>query len=115
MSSTPSPVPHEAVRGRIEALGESIGQLLSRVADAFRTSDEREAEELVRKGRELAEESEELVRAISVSGYSSSPSVCLVLIARFYKRIVAHATNILSAVIMPPHKIDFFDEEELET
>jgi hypothetical protein len=37
-----------------------------------------------------------------------------VLLTRFYKRIAAHLSNVLSVVVMPLHKIDYFDERELE-
>ena len=97
----------------IRSLGTEIGQLLERVGEVFAQSNEQEAEMLVRQGRELAARCDELVRRVAASGYESGPTTCLVLATRFYKRIVAHATNILTAVIMPAHKIDFFDEEEL--
>ena len=35
------------------------------------------------------------------------------LLTRFYKRVGAHLVNILSSVVMPLHKVDFFDEAEL--
>ena len=37
----------------------------------------------------------------------------LVLCARYYKRIGGHALNVLSAVVMPLHKVDYYDEDEI--
>jgi hypothetical protein len=37
-----------------------------------------------------------------------------VLLTRFYKRIAAHLSNVLSAVVMPLHKLDYFDEREVD-
>ena len=33
---------------------------------------------------------------------------------RFYKRIGAHLLNILSGVVMPLHKLDYYDEKVLK-
>jgi hypothetical protein len=33
--------------------------------------------------------------------------------ARFYKRIAAHVLNVLSSVVMPLHKLDYYDEKRL--
>ena len=38
----------------------------------------------------------------------------MVLGARHYKRILAHLMNVLSGVVMPLHKLDFFDEKHLD-
>jgi hypothetical protein len=35
----------------------------------------------------------------------------MVLLTRFYKRLGAHALNIISSVLMPVHKVDFIDEK----
>ena len=35
------------------------------------------------------------------------------LAARFYKRIAAHVLNVLSSVVMPLHKLDYYDEKRL--
>ena len=34
----------------------------------------------------------------------------MVLLTRFYKRLGAHLLNILTSVVMPLHKLDFYDE-----
>ena len=37
----------------------------------------------------------------------------LVLGARLYKRIGGQVLNVLSSVVMPIHKVDYYDEEEI--
>ena len=108
------PVPEGALKTNVGNMGRDIGKILERVRPVFQQNDEAEAEVLVRRGRELAARCEGLVREISTAELPSGPTTGLVLVARFYKRISAHATNILSAVVMPVHKIDFFDEEALD-
>ena len=36
-----------------------------------------------------------------------------VLGTRYYKRIGGHVLNILSSVVMPLHKIDYYDEDSI--
>ena len=37
--------------------------------------------------------------------------VAVVLLARYFKRIMAHLANIASSVVMPVNKLDYFDED----
>ena len=39
--------------------------------------------------------------------------MALVLGTRFYKRIGGHVLNVLSSVVMPLHKIDYYHEESV--
>jgi phosphate uptake regulator len=39
-------------------------------------------------------------------------AVALVLTGRHYKRILAHLTNIATAVVMPADRIDYYDEPQ---
>jgi hypothetical protein len=38
-------------------------------------------------------------------------TTALVLALRYYKRIGGHPLNVLSSMVMPLHKVDFFDED----
>jgi len=35
----------------------------------------------------------------------------MVLLTRFYKRVGGHLLNVISSVVMPLHKVDFYDEQ----
>ena len=37
----------------------------------------------------------------------------MVLATRYYKRFAGHVLNILSSVVMPLHKLDYYDEDEI--
>jgi len=54
---------------------------------------------------------DDLVSAI-VRGEDDRPHlVGRALAARYLKRVVAHLTNVLSAVVMPIDRLDYFDED----
>ena len=58
-------------------------------------------------GREF----DDIIGALAESNLPTRHAVCLTLITRHMKRINAHLGNIASSVVMPLHKIDYFDEK----
>ncbi len=62
---------------------------------------------------DLAKRCDSLLERIAKSDYGAGTTTALVLGARYYKRIGAHVLNILSSIVMPVHKLDYFDEDEI--
>ena len=54
-----------------------------------------------------------LVTKAAQSSYDASTTAAVVLATRYYKRIGGHVLNILSSVVMPLHKIDYYDEDSI--
>ncbi|MFQ5742067.1 MAG: PhoU domain-containing protein [Acidobacteriota bacterium] len=79
----------------------------------FVTSDSARAANLIREGRNISRRCDDLVIKTASSEFSAAVAVKVGVGARFYKRIEAHVLNILSSVIMPLHKLDYFDEDLL--
>ncbi len=84
------------------------------VAEVFAQSDEEEAVELIRQGRDMSHRCDALIDRIAKSDYDAATTVAVTMGTRFYKRIGAHLLNILSGVVMPLHKLDYYDEKTLE-
>ncbi len=82
-------------------------------AEVFAISDRESAVELIRQGRDVAHRCDVLVEKISRSSYDANTATALVLGTRFYKRIGGHVLNVLSSVVMPLHKLDYYDEKEI--
>jgi phosphate uptake regulator len=72
------------------------------------------AVELLQSARELCKRCDQQLLQIAKSDKDPSAVTVLVLLTRFYKRIAAHLSNVLSAAVMPLHKLDYFDEAEIE-
>jgi len=79
----------------------------------FGSSDRERAVELIRQGRDAAHRCEALVARIAHSDYDAATVTALVLATRHYKRIGGHVLNVLSSIVMPIHKIDYYDEDEV--
>ncbi len=89
-----------------------ISTLFHDTREGFQTSDEALAGQVIKTAKKLGRDLEGLIRDITASSLDTRDAVCLVLILRFYKRLVAHMSNIASTVVMPVDLIDFYDEPE---
>lgn len=88
-----------------------IAQMITDTAEIFDARDEARARELLARGEELLDRFNDLVSAI-VRGEDDRPhAVGRALAARYVKRIVAHLANVLSSVVMPIDRLDYFDED----
>lgn len=68
---------------------------------------------LIPEGRAYNKRCDELMKRVAGSGYDGRTAVSVALAARYYKRFGGHLLNVLSSVVMPLHKLDFFDEDAL--
>ena len=62
----------------------------------------------------IAKRCDRIVGRIAKAPLSTNRAVCFALIARHYKRIVAHLVNIATSSILPLSDIDYYDERRLE-
>lgn len=97
----------------IRALCEEAVDLFARTERAFGESDEALAKSILERESSLGKEAEALVRRIAQSDLPVSQAVAKAMAARFVKRVFAHLGNIASSVVMPVHKLDYFDENWL--
>ena len=77
------------------------------------SSDREWAVELIQQGRDAAHRCDALIARIARSDYDARAATVLVLGTRYYKRIGGHVLNVLSSIVMPLHKIDYYDEDEI--
>lgn len=90
-----------------------VEETLSATAPVFSASNSDAALDLIRKGREINRRCDALVKRIAGSDYDAATTTTMVLGARYYKRIQSHLLNVLSGVVMPLHKLDYYDERAL--
>ena len=109
----PEPLPDDEIMAEIKEVREGVELAFVQTADVFGTSDRERALELTSEGRDLTHRCEAIVTLVAQSQYGARTATATVLAARFYKRIAAHILNVLSSVVMPLHKLDYYDETEL--
>lgn len=110
----PDPLPDDEIVAEIKEIRTRVESVFAQTADVFTNSDQEEAVELIRQGRELTHRCDLLVGRIARSQYDAATATATVLGTRYYKRIAAHVLNVLSSVVMPLHKLDYYDERVLE-
>jgi phosphate uptake regulator len=106
-------LPDDETTAELREIRNGVENTFETVAEVFATSDEEEAVELIRQGRDVSHRCDALINRIAKSDYDAATTVAMTLGTRFYKRIGAHLLNILSGVVMPLHKLDYYDEKVL--
>ncbi|MEN8006694.1 MAG: PhoU domain-containing protein [Candidatus Krumholzibacteriota bacterium] len=108
----PDGLDRKVYRDHLAAPAATITELFTQTRQAFLESDEELAGKVIKKAKAQGREYEETIRSITTSELGTQNAVCLVLVLRFFKRVVAHMSNIASTVVMPVDMIDFYDEPE---
>ena len=106
-------LPDDETVAELREIRQGVESTFEAVAEVFAKSDQEEAVELIRQGRDTSHRCDALINRIAKSDYDAATTVAVTLATRFYKRIGAHLLNILSGVVMPLHKLDYYDEKVL--
>ena len=110
----PDPLPDDEIVGELREIRAGVEAAFGVTAEVFAMSDRERALALIREGRDLTHRCDALVAWVARSEYNAAMATSVALGARFYKRVGAHVLNILSSVVMPLHKLDYYDEDEIE-
>ena len=95
----------------LQSLRHRVGEMIAQVGDTFASRDAQDARRLMSEGDALLDQFDTHVSAL-VRGEDQGPqAVARALLHRYLKRIVAHLMNVLSSVVMPIDRIDYFDED----
>jgi phosphate transport system protein len=92
-------------------LRDQVSRMIVDVADAFRAREPERSRELLGIGDVLMDEFDDAVSALVRDAPEGQQAVAQALTYRYLKRIVAHLLNVLSAVVMPVDRLDYFDED----
>jgi phosphate uptake regulator len=109
-----SQLPDDALTRELRAIRDSVETFAKEAGKVFQSSNIARAHELTVEGRSTSKRCDELLKKIACSDYGAANAVKLALGARYYKRIEAHLLNLVSSLIMPLHKLDYFDEDFLD-
>jgi phosphate uptake regulator len=88
-----------------------VSAYITAVDEAFHARDTARARTLRVQGDRLLDHFDERVSALIKEDPPSAQAVARALAHRYLKRVVAHLMNVLSAVIMPLDRLDYYDED----
>jgi phosphate transport system protein len=88
-----------------------IGDLMDDAIQVFETRDADAAREVIAKADEYFTAFDDNVKAAFKSEGPASDAVARTLYFRFLKRITAHVMNLLTSLVAPIHRLDYYDED----
>ena len=106
-------LPDDEVGGELREIRLGVEDAFQAASAIFHSSDREQAMQMIQKGRDNAHRCDALITRVGRAGYDGETTTALVLATRYYKRIGGHVLNLLSSVVMPLHKVDYYDEDEL--
>lgn len=109
-----APVPRDEHGNELRELRGIVERAFSRTSDVFRHSNSTAAAGLMAELRVVNRRCDELIARVARSDYDAATTTSVVLGARYYKRIGSHILNTLSGTVMPLHKLDYYDEDQLQ-
>ncbi len=95
---------------RLRQLLSEIEGLFDPTVQAFMTSDKEIGRRGLTKSHDLAKRCDAIIDDLLKDDMPSREAVLVTLTSRYLKRICLHLSNIASSVVMPLHRIDYFDE-----
>ena len=95
---------------RILGFRDEISSRIALMGEILTVRDEERARAYIARSDELRREFDALVSGLVHSTDPASHAVPRALLYRFLKRITAHCLNVVTAVIMPVDRLDYYDE-----
>ena len=97
-------------RTELEQYAGNVGQLITDAADVFEVKDSAVAEHLIAKADGFLDDYDDHVRAAYKSEGPVADAVARALFYRYLKRITAHVMNLLTSLVVPIDRLDYYDE-----
>lgn len=108
------PWPDHPFLDELRAISQDVQATLRETPAVLQNDDQQRASQLVHHGHLNSKRCNALVAEIVHSDLSPRVAVPLALAARCYQRIQKHLMNVLSSVVMPLHKVDYYEPEQFQ-
>ncbi len=93
------------------AYRDAVGQLIDDAAATFASQDQAQAQKLIDKADGFLNDYDQRIKAAFRSEGTADQAVARALYYRYLKRITAHIMNMLTAIVMPIERLDYYDED----
>lgn len=89
--------------------------MIAETARVFRERDVDAAHRMIQASDGIQDEYDAGIRRLLTGPGGAAPqAVARALLYRYLKRISAHAMNVLTSLVMPVHRLDFYDEKKAD-
>ncbi len=107
-------LPEDDLAAELREIRNGVESSFELLATVFEQGDKEQALELIRQGQEFARRCDVLLTKVAQSAHDSATVAVVATGTRCYKRIGGHVLNVLSSVVMPLHKLDYYDEDAIQ-
>ena len=99
-------------REPLAKIGEQVTELFDTTRKAFAEGKEGAARTVLQQSGALGTQCDTIIeQLLRMQGeFPADEAVAYVLLARHFKRVARHLSNVATSVVAPVHKLDFFDE-----
>jgi phosphate transport system protein len=108
------PIERELFSEYFDELDKKILALFQHTKEAFIDADEDQARSAWEYEKTIAKGCDKIIERLAQSNLPVNQAVCFTLVARHFKRIVAHLVNIATSVVLPLSDLDYFDERRAD-
>ncbi len=98
-------------REELERYRDAVGRLIDDAADVFEQRDVDKASDLIAKADGFLDDHDAHVKAAYRFEGPASEAVARALYFRYLKRITAHVMNLMTSLVLPVDRLDYYDEE----
>ena len=96
----------------ILSLRDEVSSRISLMGEILSMRDEERARTYIERGDEMRKDFDRRVNELLHSTEEAVTAVPRALLFRLLKRVSAHSSNVVSAVVMPVDQLDYYDESE---
>jgi phosphate uptake regulator len=94
---------------------DQTSSMIAETARVFRERDADAAHRMIQESDGVRDDYDARIRdLLADSDAGASDAVARALLYRYLKRINAHAMNVLTSLVMPVHRLDFYDEKKAD-
>ncbi len=99
-----------ADRDELVRYRDAVGNLILEAAAIFEATNTERAQALINKADDFLDQYDAHVKAMFTTDLSSQDAVARALYYRFLKRTTAHVMNVLTSLVQPLDRLDYYDE-----
>jgi phosphate uptake regulator len=104
--------PSDPLNPEIVQLKDRVSRMLAKMRSLYESQDSDQAEAFLVEADEIQDHCDaQVTRLLGDSNLSNMP-VAAALMYRYTKRVMAHSMNVVTSIVMPLDKLDYFDEDK---
>jgi phosphate uptake regulator len=100
----------DAYKEDLVRIKDATSRLLAKSRNVYETQDANGARAFITECEELQSRCEEKVRELCMASGENVAATAMTY--RYMKRVLAHSMNIITSVVMPLDRLDYYDEDE---